>query len=56
MRMAGVAKMAKIQVAVSGAAGKMGLEVIRTILGTEDLQLAAVRTPLCWLDPNHVGF
>lgn len=49
MRMAGVAKMAKIQVAVSGAAGKMGLEVIRTILETEDLQLAAA------VDMTNVG-
>ena len=50
MRMAGVAEMAGIRVAVSGAAGKMGIEVVRAILGARDMQLAAAVG-----GTNHIG-
>lgn len=49
MGMAGVVEMAEIQVAVSGAAGKMGMEVIRAILGAEGMQLAAA------VDTTHIS-
>ncbi len=49
MRLAGVVEMAEIQVAVSGAAGKMGSAVVRAILGAPDMQLAAA------IDTTHIG-